>query len=49
MIGIINGFIALCMKDESFSNSVYYYCIIHQEAVCVKIRPFKHLMDVIVV
>lgn len=28
MVGKINGFIGICKKDESFSNSMSYQCII---------------------
>jgi hypothetical protein len=40
---------ALCMKDESFPNFVYYHCIIHQETVCINVLPFGYLMDIILV
>jgi len=39
MVGKNKGFIALCKKDESFSNFISYHCIIHQEALCCKILP----------
>ncbi|KAG8222197.1 hypothetical protein J437_LFUL001289, partial [Ladona fulva] len=42
-----NGFVALCKKDECFPNFVSYQCIIHQEALCTKILPFGHVMDVV--
>lgn len=47
MVGKINGFIALCKKDESFSNFMSYHCIIHQEALCGKILPFEHVMKIV--
>jgi hypothetical protein len=47
MLGSINGFIALCKKDESFPVVISYHCIIHQEVLCVNILPFGHVMNVV--
>ena len=47
MVGKNKGFIALCKKDESFSNFMFYHCIIHQEALCCKILPFEHVMKIV--
>ena len=47
MVGKNKGFIALCKKDESFSNYMSYHCIIHQETLCCKILPFKHVMKIV--
>lgn len=47
MVGKNKGFIALCKKDESFSNFMSYHCIIHQEALCCKILPFEHVMKIV--
>lgn len=47
MVGKNKGFIALCKKDESFSNFMSYHCIIHQEALCSKILPFEHVMKIV--
>lgn len=47
MMGKNKGFIALCMKDDSFSNFMSYHCIIHQEALCCKILPFEHVMKIV--
>jgi hypothetical protein len=41
------GSIALCKKDESFPDFISYHCIIHQEALCAKILPFGHVMNVV--
>ncbi|KAG8229224.1 hypothetical protein J437_LFUL008861 [Ladona fulva] len=46
-IGRTNGFVALCKKDECFPYFMPYHCIIHQEALCAKILPFGHVMDVV--
>jgi hypothetical protein len=40
--------IALCRKDESFPKLAFYHCIIFQEALCVKLLPIGHAMNVIV-
>uniref|UniRef100_K7GCV0 Uncharacterized protein n=1 Tax=Pelodiscus sinensis TaxID=13735 RepID=K7GCV0_PELSI len=42
MMGCTNGFIALCKKNLS------YHCIIHQEALCVKVLSFQHVMNVVI-
>jgi hypothetical protein len=47
MMGKNIGFITLCMKDDSFSNFLSYHCIIHQEALCCKIRPFENVMKIV--
>ncbi|XP_023225070.1 zinc finger BED domain-containing protein 5-like [Centruroides sculpturatus] len=47
MVGNVNGFIALCIKDKSFPNFMSYHCIIHQEVLCGKILPFGHVMKII--
>jgi hypothetical protein len=47
MLGSINGLIALCKKDETFPDFISYHCIIRQEALCVKILLFGHVMNVV--
>jgi hypothetical protein len=47
MLCSINGFIALCKKDESFPDVISYHCITHQEALCVKILPFGYVRNVV--
>ena len=47
MVGKNKGFIALCNKDESFSNLMSYHCIIDQEALCCKILLFEHVMKIV--
>jgi hypothetical protein len=42
-----NGFLALCAKDESFPNILYYHCIIHQDTLCAKVLKFDHVMNVV--
>ncbi|XP_075768584.1 general transcription factor II-I repeat domain-containing protein 2A-like [Pelodiscus sinensis] len=48
MMGCTNGFIALCKKDESFPKCMSYHCIIHQEALRVKVLSFQHVMNVVI-
>lgn len=47
MVGKNIGLIALSKKDKSFPNFMSYHCIIHQEALCCKILPFKHVMKIV--
>jgi len=42
-----NGFLALCAKDDSFPKFLSYDCIIHQEALCVQVLKFDHVMKVV--
>ncbi|XP_054831567.1 general transcription factor II-I repeat domain-containing protein 2A-like [Eublepharis macularius] len=44
----LNGFIAQCGKDESFPKFLSYHCIIHEEAVCVEVLQFKHVVDTVI-
>ncbi|XP_077677617.1 general transcription factor II-I repeat domain-containing protein 2A-like [Eretmochelys imbricata] len=48
MMGSTNGFIALCKKNEFFPNFMSYHCIIHQEALYVKVLSFQHVMNVVI-
>jgi len=36
MVGSVNGFIALCEKDDDFPDFLKYHCIIHQQVLCSK-------------
>ncbi|KAG8227615.1 hypothetical protein J437_LFUL011165 [Ladona fulva] len=46
MKGRTNGFAAVCKKDECFPNLMSHH-FIHQEALCAKILPFGHVMDIV--
>ncbi|CAG4946830.1 unnamed protein product [Parnassius apollo] len=46
MSDIHNGFIALCHKDEDFSDFISYHCIIHQKVLASKRLNTKHVMDI---
>ncbi|KAG8224907.1 hypothetical protein J437_LFUL006265 [Ladona fulva] len=47
MIGKSNDFVTLCKKDKCFPNFMSYHCIINQEALCAKILPFGHIIDIV--
>lgn len=42
-----SGFIAHCENDRSFPKFLSYHCIVHEEAVCVEVLPFKHVVDTV--
>jgi len=46
MVGSVNGFIALCEKDDDFPDFLKYHCIIHQQVVCSKRLNTKEVMDI---
>lgn len=46
MIGPINGFLAMCRRDDNFPKFLSYHCIIHQEALCCKILNMRHVMEI---
>lgn len=49
ILGLENGFIALCRKDKMFTNDfLSYHCIIHQQALCGKFLNFGDLMSYVV-
>lgn len=47
MVGIINGFIALCKKDYSFPNFMSYHWVTHHEVLCSKILPLGRVMKIV--
>ena len=46
MVGSVNGFVALCSRDDNFPDFLQYHCIIHQQVLCSKRLNTKELMDV---
>ena len=46
MIGRINGFIALCQKDNEFPMFLSYHCIIHQQVLASKRLNTKGVMEI---
>lgn len=46
MIGVHNGFISLCQKDEDFPDFINYHCIIHQQVLASKRLNTKNVMDI---
>ena len=34
MVGSVNGFVALCQKDNNVPSLLKYHCIIHQQVLC---------------
>jgi len=46
MVGSVNGFIALCEKDDDFPDFLKYHCIIHQQVLCKKRLNTKEVMDI---
>jgi len=46
MVGSVNGFIALCEKDDDFPDFLKYHCIIHQQVLCSKRLITKDVMDI---
>ncbi|GFU98459.1 uncharacterized protein TNCV_3652901 [Trichonephila clavipes] len=44
----VNGFLAICMRDDDFPHSLSYHCIIHQQALCCKILNMRHVMRICV-
>ncbi|GFV01340.1 general transcription factor II-I repeat domain-containing protein 2B [Trichonephila clavipes] len=42
----VNGFLAICMRDDDFSHFLSYHCIIHQQALCCKILNMRHVMGI---
>ena len=46
MVGSVNGFVALCRRDDNFPDFLQYHCIIHQQVLCSKRLNTKEIMDV---
>lgn len=46
MTGKINGFLAMCMRDNDLPHFLSYHCIIHQQALCCKILNMRHVMGI---
>ncbi|GFW70858.1 DUF4371 domain-containing protein [Trichonephila clavipes] len=46
MSGIVNEFLAMCMRDDGFPHFLSYHCIIHQQAQCCKILNMRHVMEI---
>lgn len=44
MVNRSNGFIAKCKEEYVFPNFLNYYCIIHHQALCVKMLNMKEIM-----
>uniref|UniRef100_A0A6P7H8C4 Protein ZBED8-like n=1 Tax=Diabrotica virgifera virgifera TaxID=50390 RepID=A0A6P7H8C4_DIAVI len=47
MIGINNGFISLCHKDEDFPDFINYHYLIHQQVLGSKRPNTKDVMDIV--
>ncbi|GFY24225.1 uncharacterized protein TNCV_1012761 [Trichonephila clavipes] len=45
MTDTVNGFLAICMRDDDFPHFLSY-CIIHQQALCCKILNMRHVMGI---
>lgn len=48
MVGVENGFIALCRKDSDIPKFVSYHCIIHQQSLCGKFLSMNNVMKTVV-
>ena len=46
MVSSINGFVALCRRDDNFPDFLQYHCIIHQQGLCSKRLNTKEVIDV---
>ncbi|GFT55286.1 DUF4371 domain-containing protein [Trichonephila clavipes] len=46
LTGTVNGFLAMCMRDDDFPYFLSYHCIIHQQALCCKILNMRHVMGI---
>ncbi|GFW46898.1 DUF4371 domain-containing protein [Trichonephila clavipes] len=46
MTDTVNGFFAICMRDDDFPPFLSYHCIIHQQALCCKILNMRHVMGI---
>ena len=46
MIGRLNGFVALCRKNDDFPDFVSFHCVIHQHALCAKMLNMKDVMNI---
>ncbi|GFU21837.1 general transcription factor II-I repeat domain-containing protein 2 [Trichonephila clavipes] len=46
MNGTVNGFLAMCMRDDDFPHFLSYHCIINQQALCCKILNMRHVMGI---
>ncbi|GFW92718.1 uncharacterized protein TNCV_1735111 [Trichonephila clavipes] len=46
MTGTVNGFFAMCMRDDDFPHFLSYHCIIPQQALCCKILNMRHAMGI---
>ena len=44
MTGRHSGFIALCKADPNFATFLNDHCIIHQQAICPKVKGFDHVI-----
>ncbi|XP_078512536.1 general transcription factor II-I repeat domain-containing protein 2-like [Lissotriton helveticus] len=48
MRGRHSDFIANCKEDPDFPPLLNYHCIVHQQAICVKLMGFDHVMTPVV-
>ncbi|XP_072401606.1 zinc finger BED domain-containing protein 5-like [Diabrotica undecimpunctata] len=46
MIGINNGFISLCHKDEVFPDFINYHCLVHQQVLTSRRLNTKAATDI---
>ncbi|GFV52470.1 uncharacterized protein TNCV_4707711 [Trichonephila clavipes] len=46
MTNTVNGFLAICMRDDDFPHFLSYHCIIQQQALCCKILNMRHVMGI---
>lgn len=46
MRGRLNGFVALCKKNDDFPDFISFHCVIHQHALCAKMLNMKEVMDI---
>jgi hypothetical protein len=41
------GLIGLCKKDPAFLDYFSYHCVVHQQALCIKVIDFQHVMSIV--
>ncbi|GFW89679.1 uncharacterized protein TNCV_1025631 [Trichonephila clavipes] len=46
MTDTVNGFLAICMRDDDCPHFLSYHCIIHQQTLCCKILNMRHVMGI---
>ncbi|GFV34915.1 uncharacterized protein TNCV_1452171 [Trichonephila clavipes] len=46
MTDTVNGFLAICMRNDDFPHFLSYRCSIQQQALCCKILNMRHVMGI---